>query len=479
MKANPLKATRHFADLRLWEEAKTRPAKVVRRSFGSGQALWEGKDMGLPEASRPKDEVHELPALTALREHLTKVRVARAEWERTFDAIPDLIFILDRHHRIRRANRAAAQRLQLPFKELVGRPCYEVVHGLSRPPAWCPHVLALQDGSEHRAEVREDKANGWFLVTTTPLLGKDGRVEGTVHVARDITKRKEAEDALRASEALFRAVFENAAVGIAIADSQGRWIRFNRRFEEIIGHREEELFSKKITDVTHPEDRLKTLERIRAVREGREHSYRLEKRYIHKDGSVVWVDASVGAIRDPQGHLESLVGAIVDITEKKNAEDALKRMLRIEKQLSTICARFVSSTDTAAAIRAALKDLCLLAEADCAALALFGEDAQRLEWADGWGEGAWTHGAEGLEFLMACPWKERLDRGEKRWNYLSLPSIEVYLLVGAAEPRVEVYRKVGEGVVQEVRTEGRLLLPCVDIALDLAALYEGVELERA
>lgn len=368
--------------------------------------------MGLPEASRPKDEVRELPALTALREHLTTVGTAKAEWERTLDAIPDLIFILDRHHRIRRANRAAAERLALPFKELLGRPCYEVMHGLSQPHAWCPHVLTLQDGSGHQAEVREDKAGGWFLVTTTPLLGPGGRLEGSVHVARDITERKAAENALRESEALFRAVFENAAVGIALADGKGRWVGFNRRFEEIIGYRQEELVQNRITDVTHPEDRLKTSESIREIREGRKDSYRLEKRYIRKDGTVVWVDAAVAAIRDPQGRLETLVGAIVDISERKDSEEALKRRLRVEKQLSAICARFVSATDTAAAIRAALKDLGLITEADCAVLALFGGDDQRLERAYGWREDAWTDGAEGLEFLMARPWKERLDRGE-------------------------------------------------------------------
>jgi len=80
---------------------------------------------------------------------------------------------------------------------------------------------------------------------------------------------------------------------------------------------------------------------------------------------------------------------------------------------------------------------------------------------------------------VVSPSTERLDRGEKRWNYLSLPSLEVYLLVGAAEPRVEVYRKGEEGVVHEVYTEGQPLLPCVDLPLDLASLYEGVELERA
>ncbi len=368
--------------------------------------------MGLPQASGRREQNQELSALKALREHLAAVGLAKREWERTFDAIPDLIFILDRHHRIRRANRAAAERLGLSFKELVGRPCYEIVHGLSEPPAWCPHGRTLQDGGTHQAEVCEEKAGGWFLVTTTPLWSPAGRLAGSVHVARDITERKKDEDAIRASEALFRAVYENAGVGIALADGQGRWIGFNCRFEEIVGYRQEELIRNRITDITHPEDRLKTWESIQAIRKGMKDSYRLEKRYIRKDGTVVWVDASVAAIRDPQGRLETLVGAIVDISQSKKAEEALRRRLRIEELVSRICARFVLCPDTGAAIRACLEDLGRLAQADRVILALFKDDAERIESAYSWGLDIGTEGAEALEFLAAHPWKECLDRGE-------------------------------------------------------------------
>lgn len=368
--------------------------------------------MALPQASGRREQNQQLSALVALREHLATFGLAKREWERTFDAIPDLVFILDRHHRIRRANRTASERLGLPFKELVGRPCYAVMHGLPEPPSWCPHVRTLQDGGTHQAEAREDRAGGWFLVTTTPLWSPAGRLAGSVHVARDITERKAAEDALRASEALFRAVYENAGVGIALADDRGCWIGFNRRFEEIIGYRQEELIQMKITDVTHPDDQVKSWECIQAVREGKKDSYRLEKRYIRKDGTVIWVDASVAAIRDSQGRLETLVGAIVDISERKKAEEALRRRLRIEEQLSKTCARFVFAPDSGTAIRASLEDLGSLADADRVLLALFRDDAEKIESAYSWGSDAGADGIEALGFLMAPLWKNRLDRGE-------------------------------------------------------------------
>ncbi len=74
---------------------------------------------------------------------------------------------------------------------------------------------------------------------------------------------------------------------------------------------------------------------------------------------------------------------------------------------------------------------------------------------------------------------ERLDRGEKRLAYLSLPSLKAYLLVSAQEPLVEVYRKTEGGVVHEVYTEGQVPLACLEASLDLLTLYEGVEPERA
>jgi len=123
---------------------------------------------------------------------------AKREWERTFDAVPDLIAILDEHHRILRVNRAMARRLGATPDQCVGKACYKAVHGLESPPDFCPHLLTLADGREHVAEVHEECLGGEFLVSTTPLTDERGSRIGSVHVARDISERKRMEEALRA-----------------------------------------------------------------------------------------------------------------------------------------------------------------------------------------------------------------------------------------------------------------------------------------
>ncbi len=140
-------------------------------------------------------------------QRLAEDELARAhqDWERTFDALPDLIAILDLQHRIVRANRAMAQRLGGEPTAYLGSACYHCVHDLDAPPDGCPHALLLTDGQEHIAEVHEERLGGDFLVSCTPLKDRRGRLIGSVHVARDITERKRAEAALqRAAEELKR-----------------------------------------------------------------------------------------------------------------------------------------------------------------------------------------------------------------------------------------------------------------------------------
>jgi two-component system, chemotaxis family, CheB/CheR fusion protein len=121
---------------------------------------------------------------------------AKDEWERTFDSVPDLIAIMDDQHRIIRINRAMAERLGTDPAHCIGKKCFHSVHGTDKPPAFCPHIMTMADGREHEAELREDNLGGDFLATTSPLLDENGRSVGSVHVARDISERKRAEEEL-------------------------------------------------------------------------------------------------------------------------------------------------------------------------------------------------------------------------------------------------------------------------------------------
>ena len=118
-------------------------------------------------------------------------------WERTFNSVPDLIAIIDCHHRILRVNQPMAKKLGRTPKQCVGLKCYECVHGASAPPSFCPHTLTLTDGKEHAVEVHDDRLGGYFLVTATPLRDDSRRIIGSVHVARDINEQKKAQEILR------------------------------------------------------------------------------------------------------------------------------------------------------------------------------------------------------------------------------------------------------------------------------------------
>lgn len=124
---------------------------------------------------------------------------AKNEWERTFDSVPDLIAILDTKHRIVRANREMVRRMGTMLDQCTGSHCYELVHCSDSPPHACPHTLTMLDGREHIAELHEDRFGGDFLISTTPLYDENDTMMGTVHVARDITERKQMERELRRS----------------------------------------------------------------------------------------------------------------------------------------------------------------------------------------------------------------------------------------------------------------------------------------
>lgn len=157
----------------------------------------------------------------------------KREWEQTFDAVPDLIAIIDANHTVTRVNRAMAERCGLKPSELVGRTCYNVVHGLMHPPAYCPHVRMMQDEQEHSEEMEEKRLNGVFDVSVSPLYDFEGQLAACVHVARDITDRKKAEEERRKLEQQFQQAQKLESLGVLAG---GIAHDFNNILTIILGH---------------------------------------------------------------------------------------------------------------------------------------------------------------------------------------------------------------------------------------------------
>ncbi|MBI5251845.1 MAG: PAS domain S-box protein, partial [Desulfomonile tiedjei] len=257
------------------------------------------------------------------REAVESAARANREWERTFDAISDLVMVLDDKHRVMRANRAMANTLGKTEQDLVGRFCFELVHGEKAPPVLCPHSRLLVDGDEHSAEVVEPRLGGIYDVRVSPLTGQNGELRGSVHTIRDITPSKQSEEALRESEQRYRAVFDNAGIGIVLVDRNGVILQANIALLKMLGYTDEDFRGLTVTNITHPEDREISKQSLDALAGGKFDSYTLQKRYMAHDGSIVWADLSVSIIRDAKGQITGTVGVIADITKRKESEARL------------------------------------------------------------------------------------------------------------------------------------------------------------
>ena len=158
----------------------------------------------------------------------------------------------------------------------------------------------------------------------TNLLNDPGVGEYVVNF-REVTGRKEAEEALRESEQRFRGSFEHAATGMALVDADGRFLRVNRSLCEIVGYSQAELLGKTFQEITHPDDLEKDLDYVRRLLAGEIRIYQMEKRYFHKYGYVVWTLLSVSLMHHEEGKPLYFVSQIQDVSGRKNMEERLKR----------------------------------------------------------------------------------------------------------------------------------------------------------
>lgn len=173
---------------------------------------------------------------------------AKEEWENTFDAVPDLIAILDADHRIVRMNRSMSKRLGVTLEEAVGRHCHELVHGLSEPILGCPHGRMLNSGEEYSAEIYDERLKGWFHVSCSPLHAPDGRMIGGVHVAREVTALKETARALRRAHAELSQLIEAISSVLITLDSKNRIVRWNSHAERVFGFTADQVRGKRLED---------------------------------------------------------------------------------------------------------------------------------------------------------------------------------------------------------------------------------------
>ena len=305
-KIDVVEALAPLSDLQAWIIAGV---LALVAASGAGTALWWRAQNVAFERERLRDE-EERRTLATRIERLTKF--AR-----------EIVILADAEHRILEVNERATALLGYSREELLAK-----------------NVRDLRDPATVRdfdARTRDQIARGASLFETR-FRRKDGstfpvevsaqteEIDGRRYfhgIIRDITDRKRAEEALRASEAKFRAAFEFATVGILLMDAEGRLVETNRAIRRILGRGEDDLRGFTFADVHAAPDRPSAAAILRQMREGVVSAVELPRRLLRKDGTLADVIVRASALRDEAGAFGFALAVVEDVTEKKRLEAQL------------------------------------------------------------------------------------------------------------------------------------------------------------
>ncbi len=295
-------------------------AQIVLEFFASGD---------LPEDRRLLQAMEQISSQLGLaleRERAERELERVAEHNRSLvDTNVDGLITADLEGRITDVNPSMERMTGLAKETLIGLE----VGALHHPPEALPerfHEVA-ESGSLRQLEANVVHRDG----TLTPVLynaavirNGGGEATGVLWVARDISESIEAEKARREAEERFSSAFYHTPVGMSLISSDHRYLKVNQALREITGYSERELLGMSYVDLTYPEDLYKDSGVISDLISGRINSFTRDRRYIRKDGEVIWVSLSVSTVRDEAGELLYFISQVQDITDAKNAAEKLR-----------------------------------------------------------------------------------------------------------------------------------------------------------
>ena len=313
----------------------TQPLARLNRGIGRFGSLNPGGNGGGREAEEVLRDLEaigggdEIGRLAASFQHMARrLEVTMAElaqsasdWERTFDATAEAIFVLDREGRIQRLNQAALGMFNLTSAQAVGR---------SWPPLLLGHAAADPEregtapagaGPSYHRECYHSELNRWFELTATALAGAAGAQPGSLLVVADISSRKQAEQALRESEEKYRMLVEGTTDLVVKVDLEGRFLFVSPSYCEMFGKSEQELLGQSFMPLVHEQDRAATARAMEDLYRP-PHTCHIEQRALTSHGWrwLAWADK---AVLDSSGRVEAIIGVGRDTTGRRQADEAV------------------------------------------------------------------------------------------------------------------------------------------------------------
>ena len=253
-------------------------------------------------------------------------------FEECFDAVYQFMGILDAQGKVIRINRAALNLTGLTPAHTVGIPLWTVpwagLTGRNRLILKRAVNQASHGGFvRNELEIRRQKQPELIIdFSIKPILNESGQLKFMIAEGRDITIYKHTTEALYQSEARFRTIYEEAGVGIVIKGIDGRMLDCNRAFQTMLGYSSGDLVQLEYLDITHPLDKGISRKLFNELIAGKRKSYFIEKRYLHKNGQIVWGRITASLVHGQDGRPRFVIGMVENITENKQIEAELTEL---------------------------------------------------------------------------------------------------------------------------------------------------------
>jgi len=261
------------------------------------------------------------------------LRRSEARYQDYYDNAPDMaVSVSAETAQILDCNQTVANALGYTKQDIIGRPIFDMYHPDCMEDVEKSFQSFVETGEVHNAELQLRARDGSKIdasLNVTAVRDEDGNIVRSRSVWRDITDRKWADRALLESEQRFRAIFEQAAVGVAQIETQtGRFVRVNQRYCQIVGLEPEEMTTTTFMAITYPDDLQEDLDSVEKLKSGQIRDFTMEKRYFRKDGSIVWVNLTVSPMWDIGEEPTYHIAVVEDITSRKHAEAETRKAQR-------------------------------------------------------------------------------------------------------------------------------------------------------
>jgi PAS domain S-box-containing protein len=297
------------------------------------------------------------------------------QWTNTFDSIHDCVLLHDGDFRIMKANQALLVLLEKAPADVVGKTCEEVLPREQKPWSGCPYC---NNDQQEFYEGADPCFGGFSMVSTSSYAEQNGKQKGTIHVVRDTTDRRVAEEK-------YRLLFEQVQEGVFVATTEGKLLDCNDAFMRMLGYSSRE----ELTTANVDKDLYASAEQREVFRREVElHNYvrNFEVTLRRKDGALLTAMESSFATRNPEGKIERYQGFLLDITEKKRAEDEIRRRNRELNALNAMAVIATQSFDLDEILNLTLRQVISLLATETGSIYLSEEDDVTFRRRAVWGQ---------------------------------------------------------------------------------------------